>query len=87
MYFKPTIPTPKEFWNLRSRVLHQGRTLTPSGAFYKFTKNLGTLVHRLGYGGDVQMLDVGEWSRELVASVHAWFTDLQKPSLPARVRM
>ena len=76
----------EDYRDIRNIVLHQGRTRTAGGRYYKFTKPTagGSCVHRLVYGSDVVVLDVGELGKEMVSSIRAWFIDLQTPSAQAR---
>jgi hypothetical protein len=47
--------SPQDYWEIRNRVLHQGRTKTAAGRVYKFTR-----VHRAVWApDDVVALDVG----------------------------
>jgi hypothetical protein len=78
LYCPPDVLTADDYWDMRNIVLHQGRTRTRRGRFYKFTKpsERGNVVHRWA-AGDVIVLDVGELAAEMTASVRAWFVDLQ----------
>jgi len=76
----------EDYRDIRNLVLHQGRTRTRGGRYYKFTKLTarGGRVHRLVYGGDVVVLDVGELAKEMTTGIRAWFTDLQNPAAQNR---
>ena len=85
-YCPAGLPTPEEYREIRDRVLHQGQTRTKAGRFYKFTKPTprGGRVHRLVYGSDVVVLDVGELANEIVAGIEKWFRALQQPAAKDR---
>jgi hypothetical protein len=65
----------EDYREIRNVVLHQGRSVT-KGRIYKFTSGKPH-QHRHVYDGNVVVLDVGELATEMVASIHAWFVDLQ----------
>jgi len=79
-YCSSKIMTPEDYRDIRNLLLHQGRTRTTAGRYYKFTKPTegGTRAHRVVYGTDVVVLDVSELAEEMVGSIRAWFADLQK---------
>lgn len=41
-------------------------------------------MHRLVYGSDVVVLDVGELAKEIVAGIEKWFRALQQPAAKDR---
>jgi hypothetical protein len=73
--------SPDDYRDIRNIVLHQGRSVTKQGRFYKFTRPTALGVfHRNSSctsSGDVVVLDVGELAAELVDGIRAWFRDLQ----------
>jgi hypothetical protein len=74
------IVTAEDYKDIRNVVLHQGRSVTGDGRrYYKFTRATasGNSVHRLYYGGDVVVLDVGKLADEVVDGIRGWFVDLQ----------
>jgi hypothetical protein len=77
--YRPSGLTGDEYWEMRNRVLHQGRSKTASGRFYKFTKPApdGSHAHRTTPSPDVMVLDVGELAKEMISSIQKWFVDLQ----------
>ena len=85
-YCSSGVVTPEDYRDIRNLVLHQGRTRTTAGRYYKFTKPTegGNRAHRVVYGSDVVVLDVSELAKEMVGSIRTWFADLQ--SQPAQGR-
>jgi hypothetical protein len=75
-----------DYRNIRNLVLHQGRTRTRTGRYYKFTRptSTGNRVHRLMWSSEIVVLDVGELAKEIVAGVRGWFADLQSPPASER---
>jgi hypothetical protein len=83
-YLPAGLPTPEDYRDLRDRVLHQGRTLTASGRYYKFVRpSPGTSVHRHTYS-DVIVLVVDDLAAEMVAGIKTWFRTLQEPGAAGR---
>jgi hypothetical protein len=72
--------SPEDYRDICNVVLHQGQSAA-RGWFYKLTSGKPHL-HRYVYGGDVVVLDVGELATEMVASIRAWFVDLQTDATP-----
>ena len=80
--FTPTdIMNGADWWEVRCLVLHQGRTKTRDGRFYKFIKpTAAARVHQTVWGSrDTIALDVAEMSNEMIKSIRAWFQYLQGP--------
>jgi hypothetical protein len=71
--------TPEDYWDMRNLVLHQGRTYSTTGRYYKFTKptTTGARVHRHVQSSDIFVLDVGKLAEETMAGVRGWFVALQ----------
>jgi hypothetical protein len=78
--------TAEDYRDIRNIVLHQGRTLTQKGRYYKFTRptERGGRAHRLIYGPDLVVLDVGELANDFMTSIRVWFRDLQAPEAQDR---
>jgi hypothetical protein len=72
-----------DWWEVRCLVLHQGRTKTRDGRFYKFVRpNPAARAHQVVWGSrDTIALDVGEMSNDIAKSIRAWFQYLQGPYL------
>jgi len=85
-YCSSGIVTPEDYRDIRNLVLHQGRTRTTAGRYYKFTKPTegGNRAHRVVYDSDVVVLDVSELAKEMVGSIRTWFADLQNQPAQGR---
>ena len=77
--------SPVDRYKIRCALLHQGRTVVPSGSYasYSFIQpaTSGSIAHNWVTPSERNMtLDVGEMARDTRAAMRTWFTKLQLPA-------
>ncbi len=89
-YLPSKFRSPEDRWDIRCKVLHQGRALPTRGAHRSYSFVLPgqpISIHDVVITGDQNIaVDIGELADEIKRGIHSWFADLQRSENSARAR-